>query len=57
MSFLFDSNLFVEDVNLMYLHVSSDVTKKGILVSYRGMMKNKFQDVYEGLMKGTHVYP
>ena len=57
MSLLLIRNLFVEDVNLMYLHANSDVIEKGILVNEKGMMKVKFQEIYAGLMKGTHIYP
>ena len=35
--FPFDSNLFVKDVKMMFLQVSSDVIEKGILVIAREM--------------------
>ena len=66
--FPFDSNLFVKDVKLMYLQVSSNVTEKGIPISGRGrndegkVSRNicRFDEgnphIPAGSMKPSHVY-
>ena len=56
MSFLLIRNLFVKDVKMMFLQVSSDVTEKGIPVSAREMKQEIFLNVYAGLMKETRVW-
>ena len=55
MSCLLLSNVFVKDVKMMFLQVSSDVTEKGILVSAREMKQEIFLNVYAGLMKAMYM--
>ena len=45
----FDSNLFVKDVKMMYLQISSEVGEKGISVSARVMMNKTCHKAYAGL--------
>ena len=45
----FDRNLCVNDVNMMYLQSSSEVTEKGIHVCARAMMKMICHKAYVGL--------
>ena len=52
----FDSNLFVKDVKIMFLQVSSDVSEKGIPVSAREMKQEISLNVYASLMKETCVW-
>ena len=52
----FDSNLFVKDVKMMFLQVSSDVTKKGILVSATEMKQEIFLNVYATFVKATRIW-
>ena len=54
--FPFDSNLFVKDVKMMFVQVSSDVIEKGIPVSAREMINIICHNVYAGLMKATRVW-
>ena len=56
MIFLFNSNLFVKDVKMTFIQVSSDVLEKGIPISSIKMKQEIFLNVYAGSMKATHVW-
>ena len=52
----FDSNLFVKDVKMMYLQISSEAAEKGISVSAREMINIICHNVYATFVKETRIW-